>query len=125
MADPFEHAIVRLVPDVAREELINVGAIVYCPARQWLCARIAFDEARAVALFPRVDTEAVRAHLDAIPRACKGEGPFADLDLGERFRFLVAPKNTIIQTSYAHGGLTDDPSEALDRIIATLVRIGA
>lgn len=125
MADPFEHALVRLVPDVAREELINVGAIVYCPARQWLRARIALDEARAVALFPRIEIEVVRAHLDAIPRACNGEGPFADLDPSERFRFLVAPKNTIIQTSCAHGGLTDDPSEALDRIIETLVRIRA
>jgi hypothetical protein len=122
--EPFEHAIVRLVPDVAREELINVGAIVYCPSRQWLGARIALDEARALALFPRIDIEAVRAHLDAIPRACNGEGPFGDLDQSERFRFLVAPKNTIIQTSCAHGGLTDDPSAALDRIIETLVRTG-
>ncbi len=125
MPDPFEHAIVRLVPDVAREELINVGAIVYCPSLRFLRARVVLDEARAVALFPRIDIEAVRAHLDAIPRACDGEGPFAELDQGERFRFLVAPKNTIIQTSCAHGGLTDDPSAALDRIIDTLVRAGA
>lgn len=123
MADPFEHAIVRLVPDVAREERINVGAIVYCPARQWLRARIAFDEARAVALFPSLDVPAVRAHLEAIPRACAGEGPFADLDTSERFRFLVAPKNTIIQTSCAHGGVTDDPGAALNRIVETLVLV--
>jgi hypothetical protein len=122
--EPFEHAIVRLVPDVAREEQINVGAIVYCSARKWLGARVVFDQARAIALFPRINIEAVRAHLEAIPRACNGEGPFAELDQSERFRFLVAPKNTIIQTSCAHGGLTDDPSAALDRIIETLVRIG-
>jgi hypothetical protein len=122
VADPFEHAIVRLVPDVAREELINVGAIVYCPAREWLEARIAFDEARAVALFPGIDVATVRMHLAAIPRACNGEGPFADLDRRERFRFLVAPKNTIIQTTCAHGGVTADPSAALERIMETLVR---
>lgn len=125
MAEPFEHAIVRLVPDVAREEHINVGAIVYCPGSQWLRARIALDEARAIALFPQVDLEAVRMHLEAIPRACNGEGPFADFGPAERFRFLVAPKNTIIQTSCAHGGLTDDPGATLDRIIDTLVRIGS
>ena len=34
-------------------------------------------------------------------------------------------KNTIIQTSCAHGGLTDDPSAALERIMATLVRLKA
>lgn len=123
MADAFEHAIVRVVPDVAREELINAGALVLCEARGYLCATIELDEARLLALCPSVDLGFVRSHLDAIARVCAGDGPMGELPLRERFRWIVAPRNAVIQTSRAHAGMTDDPAATLARIVATMVRL--
>jgi hypothetical protein len=40
---------------------------------------------------------------------------------GERFHWLVAPRSAIIQTSPVHTGLCDQPSAALDQLLARLV----
>src|SRR5580658_2588171 len=52
---PFEYAIVRVVPHVEREEFVNVGAILFCHAHDYLRARIALDEKRLLAIAPHVD----------------------------------------------------------------------
>lgn len=41
---------------------------------------------------------------------------------GERFRWLAAPRSTMIQTSPVHTGLTADPAAELDRLLDALVR---
>lgn len=122
----FEYAIIRVVPDVEREEFVNVGAIVYCGAAGYLDARIECDEARLHALAPALDLELVREHLDAIPRVCRGEadaGPVAAMPLGERFRWLVAPRSTVVQTSRPHAGLCATPEAWLDRLLTRVVRL--
>lgn len=121
----FEYAILRVVPEVAREEFVNAGAIVLCAERGHLAARVELDERRLLALAPDVDVALVRAHLDAVPRICaggEGAGPMGDLPLVERFRWLVAPRNTIVQTSPPHAGVCDEPAAVLDRLVATVVR---
>ena len=45
----------------------------------------------------------------------------ADSSPGQRFRWLTAPRSTIVQTSPAHSGLTDDPPAELDRLMRTQV----
>jgi hypothetical protein len=121
----FEYAIVRVVPEVAREELVNAGAIVLCHDRAFLAAQVEIDDALVLALWPRIDLEVVRDHLLAIPRICAG-GPAAgligDLPLRDRFQWLVAPRNTVVQTSRPHAGMTDDPGAALERLMDTMVR---
>lgn len=124
MADAYEYAIVRVVPDIVREEFLNVGAIVFCDARGYLGAASAFDEARIRALFPDADVELLRAHVEAIDRVCRGEGPMGALSVRERFQWAVSPRNAIVQTSCAHGGMTDDPAAALAHIIDKMVRRG-
>ena len=59
----YDYAIIRVVPRVDREEFINVGVIVSCPALDYLAARIELDEARLRALHPRIDLETVRQNL--------------------------------------------------------------
>jgi hypothetical protein len=44
------------------------------------------------------------------------------LEPGERFRWLVAPRSTVIQVSEVHEGLCADPAEALADAVRTLVR---
>ena len=42
--------------------------------------------------------------------------------LGERFRWLTAPRSTIVQPGPVHSGLTADPAAELTHLFDTLVR---
>ena len=120
----YDYAIVRVVPRVEREEFINAGVIVSCPSQEFLEARIALDEARLLALDPTVDLALVRSHLASIPAICAGgenAGSIGKLTQRERFHWLVAPRSTIIQVSPAHAGRAQDPREALEHLLETMV----
>jgi len=121
----YDYAIVRVVPRVEREEFVNVGVIVSCPARDFLQARIALDEQRLRALDPAIDIEATRTHLASIPAICCGGsqgGPIGRLSPRERFDWLVAPRSTIIQTSKVHTGRCSDPVALVEHLLNTMVR---
>lgn len=123
-ASPFSYAICRLVPRVERGERINVGVIVFCRPLQYLEARTALDEQRALVLWPELDIESVQAHLSAIERVAAGEagaGPIAALDTTARFHWLVSPSSTIIQPSEVHTGLCDAPADELEKLFRELV----
>jgi Protein of unknown function (DUF3037) len=122
MTEVFEYALVRVVPRVERGEVINVGVIVYSHGYRYLCVRIELAEPRLLAVDPDVDTDAVRSALSAVEKACT-EGPLADRPLGERFRWLTAPRSTIVQPGPVHGGLTTDPDAELVHLLDTLVRV--
>ena len=121
----YDYAVIRVVPRVEREEFVNVGVIVSCPALSFLEARIEVDAARVLALDPTLDIEATRAHLEMIPRVCRGgaeAGELGALPQRNRFHWLVSPRSTIIQMSPVHTGRTDDPAKALQRLLDTMVR---
>ena len=126
--EPFQYAVLRVVPRVEREEFVNVGVIVFCRTRGFLRARVALDPRRIRTLAPDIDLETVREHLDARVRVAAGDpgaGPIAALPQSERFHWLVAPSSTIIQTSSVHSGLCDEPEAVLERLFAQLVAIDA
>jgi hypothetical protein len=52
-------------------------------------------------------------------------GPLAALPAPERFHWLVAPRSTMIQTSAVHVGRSENPGQALDELMLTLVRRAA
>jgi hypothetical protein len=114
----------RVVPRVERGEAVNAGVVVFCRPLHYLAARTTVDDARLRALWPDVDVDLVRSHLRAIERIAAGDedaGPIAQLDVTERFHWLVAPSSTIIQPSAVHTGLCGDPGEQLDKLFASLV----
>jgi hypothetical protein len=124
-ASPFDYAIVRVVPNVEREEFINVGVILFCRALRFLDARIEPDVERLAAFAPELDLPMVEAQLDLIPRICAGgpeAGPLGSLEQAERFHWLVSPRSTTIQVSPVHPGLCVDPPATLDDLFDTLVR---
>ena len=43
-------------------------------------------------------------------------------DPGRRFRWLTAPRSTIVQPGPIHTGLTADPRAEVDRLLDLLVR---
>ena len=119
MPASFDYAILRVVPRVERQEFINAGVVVFCLEKRYLDARIAFDPQRLKALWPEVDTDLVRQHLEAIPRICAGDpaaGPISRLSQRERFHWLTAPRSTIIQPSPVHTGVCDEAGGLLDRL---------
>ena len=121
----FDYAVVRVVPRVEREEFINAGVIVFCLERRYLEARVFVDEARLRALWPQLDVELVRKHLEAIPKIAAGDpsaGPIAKLSLRERFHWLVSPRSTIIQVSPVHSGICEEPENTVEKLAERLLR---
>jgi len=118
---PFEYVVLRVVPRVERGEFINAGVIVYSQAAQFLGARVHLDRARLAAIDPSADADAIDAALRAAADTCAGDGPAADEQIGRRFRWLVAPRSTVVQPGPVHTGLTVDPEIELTRLLDVLV----
>jgi len=122
--EPFQYAIVRVVPRVERGEGFNAGVVLFCRPLRFLGARVELDEGVLAALAPDCDPVEVRSHLQALVRVAEGApegGAVAALDPSERFHWLVAPASTMLQPSAVHTGLTRDPAAELDRLFAALV----
>lgn len=120
----FEYALLRVVPSIERGECLNVGVVLLCRQRRFLSARLHIDRARLLALAPGLDLESLQQQLDHIPLVCAGgaaAGPLGELPVQERFRWLTAPRSTILQTSAVHCGLSADPARELERLYAMLV----
>ncbi len=98
----YDYAVIRVVPRVEREEFLNVGVILSCPAHDFLDARLHFDRQRLAAFDATLDLDLVEQYLNMIPLVCRGDaaaGPIAQLTQRQRFHWLIAPRSTIIQTS--------------------------
>ncbi|MFD7422023.1 DUF3037 domain-containing protein [Streptomyces californicus] len=123
--DVFEYALLRVVPRVERGECFNAGVLVYCRARSFVAARTHLDEAKLRALDPDADAIGVRAALRAVEQVCgggEGAGQAAGDDAGRRFRWLIAPRSTVVQPGAVHSGLTTDPAGEVERLLDLLVR---
>jgi hypothetical protein len=121
----YDYAIIRVVPKVEREEFVNVGVIVSCPAKAFLEARIELDEQRLKALDATFDIESIRPHLASIIAICSGgeqAGPIGQLSQRERFHWLTAPRSTTIQMSPVHTGQTASPASVLQHLLESTVR---
>lgn len=121
----YDYAIIRVVPNVDREEFVNVGAIVSCAAQRFLQARIELNEARVLAIDAGLDLDMLSRHLSAIEIVCAGgkaAGAIGQLPQRERFHWIVAPRSTIIQTSRVHTGKGKNLDQVLDRLLDTMVR---
>ena len=118
----YDYAVIRVVPDVTRQEFINAGVILFCRTRRFLAAQVELDAPRLAALAPGIDTEAVQRQLDLLPAICAGEGPVGQLGKAEAFHWIVAPHSTVVQCSPVHSGVTHDPAAEVERLMATLVR---
>ncbi|MEU5878286.1 DUF3037 domain-containing protein [Spirillospora sp. NPDC047279] len=121
----FEYAALRVIPRVERGELMNVGVVVYCRALDYLGCGTHLDEPRLLALDAGLDLEGVRTALKAVDALCCGgdrAGQAASEPPGARFRWLTAPRSTIVQPGPVHAGLTRDPAAELDRLLGLLAR---
>jgi hypothetical protein len=90
-----------------------------------VAARTHLDEGRLLALDPDADVVGVRAALHAVEEVCCGgdqAGQAGGDDAGRRFRWLIAPRSTVVQPGPVHTGLTGDPHAEVERLVDLLVR---
>jgi hypothetical protein len=120
----FEYAVIRAVPRVEREEFLNVGVILYCRSQRFLDMRFVLDEKRLQAFSGKLNIQEAEICLQAFGRICRGEhsgGPIAKLDMASRFRWLIAYRSTIIQTSRVHPGFCADARKMLEHLHQNVV----
>ena len=122
MRVPYEYAVIQAVPRIERGELINVGVLLYCQRLDFLAARTDLRADRLLALDPHADVAGIGAALDGWAATCTGAGAAAGMKPGERFRWLVAPRSTVLRAGPVHMGLAVDPDAELDRLVDLLVR---
>jgi len=122
----FDYAAIRIVPRVEREEFLNAGVVLFCPERKFLGVRTILDEERLRAVWPSIDLDEIRRHVEAFVRVAEGApdgGPIARLSKRERFHWLVATRSTIIQVSAVHSGICEQPQEKLDWLFERLIAV--
>ena len=117
----FEYAVLRATPRIERGECVNIGVVLYCQQQDFLAAEIRVDEFRLRSLDPGVDVDAVDAAAEAVRRTCSGGGPAGQTSLGQRFRWLTAPRSTVVSAGPVHSGLTNDAQAELERLATVLV----
>jgi hypothetical protein len=124
MSEPYQYAVLRVIPRIERGERLNAGVVVFCRRLQYLEARTQLDRERLGALDPEADADAIEAELARRVAVAAGDpaaGAVAQLPQSERFGWLVAPSSTVVQPGEVHTGLCDDPAACLQRLFDELV----
>lgn len=120
----YQYVVLRCVPRPDREEFVNVGVVLYCQEADFLAVEWDVDRERLAAFAPSLDLDRVCAALEFVTGVCVGDergGEASTRPLSQRFGFLKAPKSTVVQPGPVHGGVADDPAEALTRLLSQLV----
>lgn len=120
----YEYAVIRYVPQVEREEFINVGLAMMCKRARWIRVETRFNHTKAAAFSSALTPEEVERQLEAfcaVGRGDRAAGPMAQSPVEERFRWLTAERSACIQTSRPHPGLSTDLDATFARLLTELV----
>ena len=96
----YEYATIRFVPNVEREEFVNVGVILFSKRNKYLKIRYQIDPAKIQLFSSETDLENLQQHLEAFEKIANGEedgGAIASFDTPERFRWLTAVRSAAIR----------------------------
>ncbi|MDX1941795.1 MAG: DUF3037 domain-containing protein [Saprospiraceae bacterium] len=120
----YEYAVIRYVPNVEREEFINVGVILFSKRANYIKIRYHINKDKIRGFESETDLETLQEHLEAFEKICTGAqngGPIASLDVPERFRWLTAVRSASLQTSRPHPGFAADLDATLEKLFQELV----
>lgn len=120
----FEYAVIRLVPRVEREEFFNIGVILFSKPKKFLGIKFQIDEHKLAAFSKEIEQSIIEEYLGSWRLICRGDaegGVIASMDLPSRFRWLVAARSTIIQSSKTHSGLCTSPELVLEELFEKYV----
>lgn len=120
----YEYAVVRYVPSIEREEFINIGLIMMCKRKRWICFRYYIDYERFKSMknvchtIPEIENQ-----LGSFVGLCRSvpEGQLASAPVEERFRWLTAVRSASLSTSRPHPGKTNDLEATFSRLFNELV----
>jgi hypothetical protein len=121
---PYEFAVIRVVPKVEREEFMNIGVILYSKRKKYLGIKYHVDDSKLKAFSEKIDVDLIKKYLHAWELVCKGGkegGPIGQQEMAVRFRWLSAPRSTIIQSSSIHPGICTDPQAVLEDLFQLYV----
>lgn len=120
----YEYAVIRVVPQVEREEFMNVGIIVFCKQSRYIKVLYRLDAARLNCFSAELDIDQLEMNLQSFARIGHGDkngGPIATEDAPSRFRWLTALRSSVIQTSRPHPGMCPDLEHTAERLFRELV----
>ena len=118
----YEYAVLRYVPHVERQEFVNIGLLMLCKRRRWLCGRVELDAGRLAAFDREVDLEVLRRQTAMFERT---DLPAPTLPAEEKYRWLTAVKSASLQVSPSHPGLLRgdvNPEQEFERLFSLLVK---
>jgi len=120
----YDFAVLRVVPHPFIGAFVPVGVVVHARTREFLGIRVLTDPDALAERVPELDADLLSRYLRAVRSVCEGDddaGPVALVSPSERFHWLTAPRSDVIQSGPVHGGLCEDPSNALEELFATYV----
>ncbi len=120
----YEYAVIRLVPKVEREEFLNIGIILFSKRKKYLGIKYNIDTTRLHAFSADIDTDMILGYLKGWELVCEGgptSGPIGQQAQSFRFRWLVASRSTIIQSSPTHPGRCEAPEQVLKELFKRYV----
>lgn len=120
----YEYAVIRFVPNVEREEFVNVGVILFSKRNNYIKIRYQINQDKIKLLYPETDFEILQENLEAFNKICCGAkdgGLIASYDVPERFRWLTAVRSASLQTSRPHPGFSADLDATLEKLFRELV----
>jgi len=120
----FEYAVIRVVPDIEREEFVNAGLIVFSRPHAYLRAATHINEDAVNRIRAGCDLEGIRGQLRFIEEVAAGTtsaAPFGAMDQSGRFHWLTAPRSTLVQPGPIHAGVTEDPAATFEHLYDRLV----
>ncbi len=123
--DAFSYIVLRVVPDIEREEFVNAGVVVFCRPRRFLDSLVELDGDALRALDPDADLQAIDRQLEMARAVAAGtleRPPFDTMTQSERFHWLSTPRSTVVQPGPLHAGTTHDPAATLSHLFETVVR---
>lgn len=120
----YEFAVIRVVPQVEREEFLNVGVILFCKKAKFIKVLFTINTLKLQLFSKEIDVEQLQLNIEALAKIAHGEkqaGPIAQFDIPSRFRWLTALRSSVIQTSRPHAGLCDDLDLTTQRLFEEMV----
>ncbi len=120
----YEYAIIRYVPQVEREEFLNVGVIVYAKQLKTIKLHFTINKDKLLAFNSNADISLLKEHLEAFNKIAHGDkhcGLIANLDAASRFRWLTAVRSSVIQTSRPHPGFSTNLNETAEKLFSDMV----
>ena len=120
----YDYAVIRVVHTVEREELINIGLMMYCKRQKYLRIDYQIPADKILLFSPEFDVDQLKINLESFRKICSGKkdgGPIAAFEIAERFRWLTAIKSSSIQTSRPHSGFSKNLDATFDKLYAELV----